>query len=68
MTKKIFKISGMHCVSCAMNIDGALEDINGIKTSSTNFAKAITEVEFDETKLTRQEILSIIEKVGYTAR
>jgi P-type Cu+ transporter len=67
MTKKIFKISGMHCSSCAMNIDGELEDTSGIKQSNTNFAKAVTEVEFEENKISDKEIIKIIKKVGYTA-
>lgn len=69
MTTKIrLKILGMHCVSCAMNIDGELEDTDGVNCSATNFAKAETEVEFDDNKLTHQKILSIIEKVGYSAQ
>ena len=30
MIKKIFKISGMHCVACSQNIEGELEDM-GVK-------------------------------------
>jgi len=69
MTKKIqLKITGMHCTSCAMNIDGELEDTEGVKESNTNYAKAHTEVTFDTDKLTQEEIVSIIKKVGYTAQ
>jgi len=65
MIKKKFKISGMHCTSCAMNIDGELEDTDGIKESNTNYAKSQTEVEFDPEKISDKVIASIIEKVGY---
>lgn len=68
MTKALFKISGMHCVSCSISIDGELEDTEGVHAANTNFAKAITEVEFDDKKLTHHKITSIIEKVGYTAQ
>lgn len=67
-TKKIFKITGMHCTSCAMNIDGELEDTGKIKDVKTNYAKAITEVEFDEQEISETEIIKIIEKVGYQAQ
>ena len=67
MTKKIFKISGMHCTSCAMNIDGELEDTDGIKESNTNYAKSQTEVEFDPEKISDKVITEIIRKVGYQA-
>jgi copper chaperone CopZ len=67
MTKKIFKIKGMHCTSCAFNIDGELEDTDGVKEASTNFAKAKTEVEFDPKKISEEKIVKLIKKVGYDA-
>ena len=67
MTKKIFKISGMHCTSCAMNIDGELEDTEGIKKAHTNYAKSQTEVEFDPAKVSEAKIAEIVSKVGYKA-
>ena len=67
MIKKIFKISGMHCTSCVMNIDGELEDANGIKESNTNYIKSQTEVEFDPKKINVKAIAGIIRKVGYQA-
>lgn len=63
----VFKIQGMHCTACALNIDGELEDTEGVKESTTNYAKSTTEVTFDKEKLTEKDILSIIKKVGYTA-
>lgn len=67
MNKQTFIISGMHCTSCAMNIDGELEDTDGVKSSSTNYAKQLTEVEFDPQKISDQKIIEIIKKVGYDA-
>lgn len=58
----------MHCTSCAMNIDGELEDTEGVKESNTNYAKAQTEVSFDPDKLTQEKIEDIIKQVGYTAQ
>jgi Cu+-exporting ATPase len=69
MIKKILlKITGMHCTSCAMNIDGELEDTGKVKNVRTNYAKAQTEVEFDTVKITEVEIVEIIKKVGYQAQ
>jgi Cu+-exporting ATPase len=68
MIKKKLKITGMHCTSCAMNIDGELEDTDGVKEASTSYAKALTEVTFDTDKLTHEGIVSIIKKTGYTAQ
>lgn len=63
----IFKIKGMHCTSCAMNIDGALEDLEGVFEAKTSYAKAQTRVVYDPTKVTRQQMLGEIEKAGYSA-
>jgi P-type Cu+ transporter len=63
------KITGMHCVSCAMNIDGDLEDyVKGVKSSSTNYAKQECIVEYDEQKTGIEKILKQVEKTGYTAQ
>lgn len=61
------KIDGMHCTSCAMNIDFDLEDLEGVKTAKTSYAKEVCEVEFDEEKLTTEQICMQIKKTGYTA-
>lgn len=60
------KIKGMHCSSCAMNIDFGLEDI-GVKSARTSYAKQETEIEFDEEKIKPQKIIDQIKKSGYKA-
>jgi Cu+-exporting ATPase len=67
MKKVVFKIIGMHCTACAMNIDGELEDSEKVKSSKTNYAKAHTEVEFDPEIISEKEIVKIIKNTGYTA-
>ena len=59
------KISGMHCVSCAMNIDGELEDLVGVLESRTNYIKQVTEVKFDDQKVGKDSIIDTILKTGY---
>ena len=66
MIKKIFKIEGMHCASCAMNIDGELEDTAGVKEVNTSYAKQLTEVTFDEGLIDEKRIVETIKKAGYT--
>lgn len=63
--KKKIRIDGMHCTSCAMTIDFDLEDLEGVKSSKTNYAKQESEVEFDEEKVQLQQIFETIEKTGY---
>lgn len=57
----------MHCTSCAMNIDGELEDTGKVKDVRTNYAKAQTEVTYDPKETSDEEIIEVIKKVGYKA-
>jgi copper chaperone CopZ len=66
--KQIFKVDGMHCTSCAMSIDGDLEDTEGVKEANTNFAKSTTEVRYDTEKIDNQKIIEVIKKAGYLAK
>lgn len=59
------KIDGMHCTSCSMNIDGELEDLDGVIDASTSYAKATSIVTFDPTKTDKKKIVAAIEKTGY---
>ena len=59
------KITGMHCVACALNIDLDLEEVPGVKSAKTNYARQITEVEYDESKTSPEIIKSAIAKTGY---
>lgn len=68
MKKIKLTIEGMHCTSCSMNIDFDLEDLEGIKSAKTNYAKEESEIEYQEEKIDIEEILTTIEKTGYKAR
>ena len=68
MKKIKLDIKGMHCSSCAMNIDFDLEDIEGVKSAKTSYAKQVTEIEFDEKTVTEKDIAAQIKKTGYEAQ
>ncbi len=58
---KQYKINGMHCSSCAMLIEGELED-RGIQ-AACSFAKGTVDVDAQaETKTVREAV----EAAGYT--
>lgn len=59
-------ISGLHCTSCSLTIDGELEDTDGVVSASTSYAKAVTTVTFSPQKVTEKKIRSIIKKLGYS--
>lgn len=60
-TKKTYKIDGMHCASCAMLIEGELED-RGIE-GKCHFAKGTLEVD----GVTDERLVKAsVEAAGYT--
>lgn len=59
------KIDGMHCTSCSMNVDGELEDLDGVISAGTSYAKSISVVEYDPQKVTRGQIEDTIKNLGY---
>jgi copper chaperone CopZ len=65
--KQSLQIADMHCVSCAMAIDGALEDVPGVQRAETNFARATTEVVFDPVKVDLATLLVVVQEAGYSA-
>ena len=65
MTKKTFQMETISCPSCIMKIEGALKRLDGIEESEVLFNSSRVKVDFDETKLTSDEIKSSIEKIGY---
>ena len=67
IAKQRFVIEGMHCTSCSMTIDWELEDLPGVSEASTSYAKAVTEVQYDPSQTSMQDILTAIERAGFTA-
>ncbi len=68
MKKVKLKIEGMHCTSCAMSIDGDLEDnVEGVKSAKTSYAKQVCEVEFEE-NVKVEQIIAQIQETGYEAQ
>ena len=67
MKNQRLHIQGMHCVGCAMTVDGALEDLPGVKSASTNYARQTADVEYDEKKVTVTQLIAAVEQAGYKA-
>lgn len=65
LTKRIFRVRGMHCPSCVMLIEGELED-RGAK-ARCNLAKNEVEVEYPE-ELGDKGVIAAIEAAGYTVQ
>ena len=60
--KEIYKITGMHCVSCARHIENSVKKVSGVKNASVNFAMKKLYVEGE--KLNYEEIKKSVSKAG----
>ncbi|HLD82948.1 MAG TPA: heavy metal translocating P-type ATPase [Candidatus Omnitrophota bacterium] len=67
MEKSILNLSGMHCASCASNIESALKKVSGVIDAQVNFAQEKAHIEFHPQKLRVEDLIAAIEKAGYKA-
>lgn len=67
MVKNTYRVEGMHCPNCAMNVESIEDDLPGIKQVSASYQKGRMVVEFDEAKVTETQIITAVEKRGYQA-
>lgn len=65
MTKLVLKVKGMHCASCAILIDKLLAKQTGVSAVSTSYGAQKVALEFDETKITLEQIDGFVNKLGY---
>lgn len=66
MERQDLRVGGMHCSSCGMLIDDALEDLPGVVSASTNARRQRTRVEFDPSATDLDAITRTITELGYT--
>jgi copper chaperone CopZ len=59
------KSGGLHCSSCAVNIDLTLEDLPGVVNSKTNYAKSETDISYDPKSVDIKALKKAIESLGY---
>jgi copper chaperone CopZ len=59
-------IEGMTCVSCEQHIDHSVNELEGIININSSYELGNTEIEFDNTKTTIEEIKKAINKTGYS--
>jgi P-type Cu+ transporter len=67
MVKKTFRVEGMHCSNCPMEVESIEDDLPGIKHVSASYQKGQMVVEFDESKVSEAQIIAAVEKRGYQA-
>jgi copper chaperone CopZ len=67
MIKKTFKVPDMSCTNCAMKLESLEDTLDGVKEINASYHKLQMTVEFDETKLTDEQIIAAVKRKGYQA-
>jgi copper chaperone CopZ len=67
MLKKIFSIPDMTCSNCAMKLESLEDTLEGVKEINASYHKLQMTIEYDETKLTEDQIIAAVKKKGYSA-
>jgi Cu+-exporting ATPase len=65
MKKITIPVSGMHCASCAHNIEINVRRLPGVSKAEANFASESAVVEYDDSKLKIEKIYDAIDELGY---
>ena len=60
-----FAVRGLHCASCAMVIDDAVEALDGVVSSATDVRRGRTIVRVDPTRSEQSTISAAIAAAGY---
>ena len=65
MKKEVFKIQGMTCASCARTIEKAVSSLAGVTSAQVNFGAETLLVEYDEEKVSPEDMAKATKDVGY---
>ena len=67
MVKKTFNVPDMHCTNCSMKLESIEDELAGIKEINASYHKLQMTVEYDESRLTDEQIIAAVKKKGYQA-
>ncbi|MFA5375377.1 MAG: heavy metal translocating P-type ATPase [Dehalococcoidia bacterium] len=63
--KVTLDIAGMHCASCALNIENSLKKVDGVSKVAVNFATEKAYVEYDSSKTAVSDLERVVADAGY---
>ena len=67
MKKVLLKIDGMTCSACSSGLEKYLNKQDGIKEAVVNLVMNNASIEYDDTKLTLEQVEKFVEKAGFTS-
>jgi copper chaperone len=64
----VLKVPDMTCGHCELSVQEALDDLDGVERAKADHATGDVEVDYDEDKVSVEQMGEAIEEVGYTLR
>lgn len=62
------QIEGMHCASCADELEQAVTRLHGVTEAKANFSASTLRVRYRTSTINRAQLVEHIERIGYTTR
>ena len=67
MKKQKFNVFGMTCSACSANVTAVVSKMEGVKSAQVNLLAKELVAEYDESKVTDDQIIKAVTKIGYKA-
>lgn len=65
MQKQILQVEGMSCQGCVKSIEKALKQRDGVKNVGIDLSTDTVELDFDENRVSLEELKARIKEAGY---
>jgi len=62
------RVTGMTCGHCQVKVEKALKGINGVYSAIVDLPDGEAEIDFNDDQVTTEQLLSAINKAGYSAK
>ena len=67
MKNQKFNVTGMTCSACSAHVDKSVRKLEGVKSVNVNLLQNFMSVEYEENKLSDEQIIHAVEQAGYGA-
>lgn len=65
MKTETFKVNGMSCGGCAINVAGALKAVDGVNDAQVSLERKEATVDFDDSRTSTEQLKSAVRHAGY---
>lgn len=63
--EQTFDVKGMHCASCAANIQKKIGKLDGVQTCEVNYGTETAKILYDPKKIDTSDMNHAVDKLGY---